>query len=151
MIQASKELNVGPQHPLQAIWKHNTNNFHFKKDMNTNRVKFLFNGYFEQSLLSRSSANPLLQLTHFLLCVRWPQRTDKKKEAPDKRKALNKHNQVFTCCFRESCQDAGKHHVGRLGSIHSCMDPTSGVVVNQWGCLGMVGLQTSFQSYFIVI
>lgn len=75
----------------------------------------------------------------------------KKRRAPSWDRALNEHNQVFTCCFREGCQDAGKHHVGRLGGIHGRMDPSLAVVGHQGGGLGVIGLQPGFQGRFVII
>lgn len=73
------------------------------------------------------------------------------RRAPSWDGALNEHNQVFTCCFREGCQDASKHHVGRLGGIDRRVDPSLAVVGDQGGGLRVVGLQAGFQGCFVVI
>lgn len=97
-----------------------------------------------------------------LLCLAlhppWPQRDrdgetekERKGRAPSWDRTLNEHNQVFTCCSREGCQDASKHHVGRLGGIHRCMDPSLAVVGDQGRGLRVIGLQAGFQGCFVII
>ena len=76
---------------------------------------------------------------------------DKEGRAPSWDRALNEHNQVFTCCSREGCQDASKHHVGRLGGIHRRMDPSLAVVGDQGRGLRVIGLQAGFQGCFVIV
>ena len=97
-----------------------------------------------------------------LLCLAlhppWPQsdrdretERERRERAPSWDRALNEHNQVFTCCFREGCQDASKHDVGRLGGIHRRMDPLLAVVGHQGRGLRVIGLQAGFQGCFVII
>lgn len=97
-----------------------------------------------------------------LLCLAlhppWPQsdrdretERERRERAPSWDRALNEHNQVFTCCSREGCQDASKHNVGRLGGIHRRMDPLLAVVGHQGRGLRVIGLQAGFQGCFVII
>lgn len=114
------------------------------------------------SLFNRELAQPCIILSPPLLLLSlhppWPQRDrdreterERKGRAPSWDRALNEHNQVFTCCSREGCQDASKHHVGRLGGIHRCMDPSLAVVGDQGRGLRVIGLQAGFQGCFVII
>lgn len=100
---------------------------------------------------------PLLFYSTQLFTIPSPRKTEMERQRERKGRtpswdgALNEHNQVFTCRSREGCQDAGKHHVGRLGGIHRRMDPSLAVVGDQGRGLRVIGLQAGFQGCFVIV